>query len=243
MDTWGALRDEDYDADEAWGQFQKLTVSKPAKTTQRRTREMESDFLIVIMPLVGKVMRKRFSTMQVADRDDTCSILSLKILKRVQRHSAKIFATGDPSSFTALMFVLIKNLIYDHLRCSGRDVRDVPPELFYVRPQLSVPKTVELNIILAELPEQITAFAVSRDRFGFGPKPIRTVARMMVVGKDVPIDMLRNWLNVEHPERCVAFVTLMARWFLHKYRDKFAPVLDGELAEQVASIDQRCHIL
>jgi len=142
-----------------------------------------------------------------------------------------------------LMVVMIRNLIYDHIRCSGRDVRDVPPEMFYQRPQLSVPKAVELKIILAELPDQITAFAVARDRFGFGVEPIRIVARLMVVGKDVSTDMLRNWLGVEQPERCVSFVTLMARWYLFKYRSKFAPVLDGELAERVASVDQQCHVL
>ena len=243
MEDWSTLRNRDFDSDEAWRQFQGLTVVRPVKTTQRRIREMESDFLIVMMPLVGDVMRSRFSNMQAADRDDTCSVVSIKMLKRVHRHSAKIYKTGDSSSFTALMVVMIRNLIYDHIRCSGRDVRDVPPELFYQRPQLSVPKAVELKIILAELPDQITAFAVARDRIGFGPKPIRTVARMMVAGKDVPQDMLRNWLEVEQPERCIAFVTLMARWYLYKYRDKFAPVLDGELVEQVASVDQHCHVL
>jgi len=122
-------------------------------------------------------------------------------------------------------------------------VQSIPIELWYRRPQLSVPKAVELKLIMEELPECITEFAVKHDRFGFGARPIRAVARMLVSGKDVPVDLVQNWLGVLQAERCVAFVTLMARWYLHKYRDCFTPVLDGELAEYVVGIDQNCHVL
>lgn len=242
MEDWTTLRNRDYDADAAWTCFQDWTNAKP-RTTQARLRELECDFLKSVMPLVGSVMRSRFAKMQSADRDDACSEVSMTLLRKVKRHAKRFQETNEPSAFTALMVVTIRNLLYDYLRCNGRDVRDVPPELFYQRPQLSVPKAVELRVILAELPDQIAAFALERDRLGFGKTPILAVARLMVVGKDVPQDMLRNWLGVEHPERCISFVTLMARWYLHRYRERFTPVLDGELAKQVASVDQHCHVL
>lgn len=235
MEDWTTLRNRAYDPDEAWDAFQQWI-----KDT-RNSQSVES-FLKAVVPVFGQVLRSRFRSMQSADRDDVCSIVAMNLSRKVKRNKTKFLACGKPDAFTALMVVTVRNLIYDHLRCSGKD-GEVPPELFYRRPQLSVPKAVELKLILAELPDEIAAFALTRDRFGFGERPIRSVVRLLVVGKDVPLDMLRNWLGVDEPERCVAFVTLMARWFLHKYRDKFSPVLDGELAEQVASVDQNCHVL
>lgn len=235
MDDWITLRNRTYDPGEAWDVFQEWQRDE-------RNSQFEETFLKSVLPVFGQVLRSRFRTLQSADRDDICSIVSLKLLRKTKKHRAKFLSTGGPEAFTALLVVTIRNLVYDYLRCAGKEL-EVPPEMLYRRPQLSVPKAVELKLIMDELPEEITAFALSRDRFGFGQRPILAVAKLLVVGKDVPLDMLRNWLGVDEPERCVAFVTLMARWFLHKYRDKFAPVLDGELVEEVASVDQNCHIV
>ena len=98
-------------------------------------------------------------------------------------------------------------------------------------------------MMIESLPERLTEFALKRDRLKFGKRPIRACMRMMVSGKKPPEDLMRNWLSVDRPERCIAFCTLMARFFLWKFRDKFAPVLDGELASRVASVDQYCHVL
>lgn len=238
MDDWESLRTTNYDEDVAWQAFLRWVDAK--RLTREQRRKLEGDFLVVVTPLIGCVLRSRFRGLQPADCDDICSSISLLLLRKVRRNHE---AFRRLVSFTAVMSVTIRNLILDYLRRADRENRDFSPEMFERRPCLSVPKAVDVRLILDELPEHIAAFALERDRLGFGHRAILVVARMMVAGKDVPEDMLRNWLAVEHPERCIAFVTLMARRFLFEYRDKFTPVLEGELIERVASVDSRCHIL
>jgi len=242
MDDWQKLRGRDYNSESAFAAFQDL-VSANSRLTKRQLGELESRFLREVIPLAGSVIRVRFRRMQTADRDDCCSELAIRLLPKVRRNKDSFLKAADENAFTKLMAVAIKNLILDHVKLTANKEREVPRELFYIRPQLSVPKEVELRLIMEELPLQITMFAVKRDRFGFGRDSILLTVKMMLSGKMVSEDMLRNWMGVQEPGRCIAFVTLMSRWFLYKYREKFAPVLDGELAERVFAVDQLCHVL
>lgn len=236
MDDWTSLRKKAYDEDAAWDAFRSWI-------NRVRCPERQEAFLKAMLPLIGFVIRTRFAKLQSADRDDVCSVVSFELLKKVRRSRKKFKETGDASAFTAYSVTTIRRLVIDYFRRYSKTPDEFPVEMFYRRPQLSVSKSVDLKMILAELPDRITAFALQRDRFAFGEVPIKAVAKLLVIGKDIPADMLRNWFGVENPERCIAFVTLIARWYLHKYRDKFSPVLDGELAEYVASVDQQCHVI
>lgn len=240
MEAWGQLRKKSYDQEGAWQRF--LSWVKPSRLSKSRARKLEGEFLVAVVPLMGAVMRTRFRNLQAADRDDICSIVGVRVLEKISRNRATFLEADNAESFTALMTVTLRNLILDYLRQTGREEREFPPEMLYRRPSLSVPKSVDVRLILEELPEHITNFALRRDRFGFGRQAIHFVATQMLAGGKAPEDTLRNWAGVRKPERCISFVTLMARHFLYKYRDKFSPVLEGESSERLDNADMSYHL-
>lgn len=242
MDDWAKLRTAPLDEQAAWDAFKEWTTASP-RTPQWRVRELGGELFLRLVPLIGRVLRLRFRKLQSADRDDVCSILSMKLLDKIWKYQVRFRNCETPPQFAALTAVTVRNLVYDHIRSENRKVKEIDAELVYNRPQVSVPKAVELKMAVEDLPVQLTEFALRRDRFAFGKRPIMVVMRLMVAGKRVSEDMLRNWLSVARPERCIAFCTLMARWYLHRFRDKFSPILDGELAARVVGVDQLCHVL
>lgn len=244
MDDWPTLMRKRYSPESAWEAFCAWDTATGPKTRvpKYRQRELQNELLVSVVPLIGALFRKRFSSFQLADQEDACTEVSWRLIRRFDRHRRKFRMTGEPPAFTALLTVTLRNLFTDWFRCNFKE-RELPADFLYRKPVLSVPKAVDVKLLLEELPDNITNFALERDRFGFGVVPIRAVVRLLVAGKDIPHDMLRNWLQVENPERCVAFCALMTRWWLYKYRDKFEPVLEFDLRDRVFAVDQNCHIL
>ena len=248
MDDWVSLRGKAYDEEAGWAAFL-AWVNAPERTSKARRRELESDFIVAMMPLIGRVMRLRFRRMQTADRDDVCSQVAITMPLKVWKFRKRFAGLEDASAFTGMMTVSVRNLIYDQVRAMNRyeDRQDAiagaGQGLIHVRPVVSIPKAVDMKMALDELPECITLFALSRDRFSFGRNPINAVVRLLIVGKSVPEDMLRNWLGVNRPERCIAFCTLMSRLYLHTHRERYAPIMEGELVDRMNSVDQFCHVL
>lgn len=242
MDDWAKLRTAPLDEPAAWNAFRAWTEAPP-RTPQKRLRELGAELYLLLVPLIGRVLRLRFRKLQSADRDDVCSILAIKLPEKIWKYQSRFRQCETPPQFAALTAVTVRNLVYDHIRSETRKNKDIDPELVYIRPQVSVPKEVDLKMAVQELPIALTEFALKRDRLQFGKRPILAVMRLMVAGKRVSDDMLRNWLGVGRPERCIAFCTLMARWYLWKFRDKFSPILDGELADRIVGVDQLAHVL
>lgn len=240
MDDWNTLCDAPYDENHCWSVFLAWTESR------RRTSEwsdLQEAFLKASMPLFGSQFRGRFQKLQSADREDVCSIISIRFLDKVWRHREKLLEKQRTSGFTAYLMTIVRNHIFDYFRKDVEPEQTFDLELFYRRPQVTIPKQVELHLTLDELPERIAEFAVKRDRFSFGKKVILFVSRCLVSGKRIHPDTLRSWWDVDNPEVCISFVTLMGRWYLHKFKDKFYPILDGEVVEHLVGVDQNCHVL
>lgn len=241
MEAWYELRKREYDGEQAQQAFLEWVEAK--RPSRARDRQLREAFLLTTVPLMGTVMRVRFRSLQSADRDDVCSVVAMRLLEKIDRNRATFREPENAESFSALLSVTIRNLIFDYLRQVEREDREFPPEMLYRRPVLSIPKAVELQLITENLSDHITAFALQRDRFGFGRRAIHFVVCQTLEGEKPPKDTLRNWIGVDNPERCISFCVLMARFFLYKYRDKVYPVLEGELAEQLDFADMKCHVL
>lgn len=238
MDDWKSLRDANYDAGRAWTSFRRW-----ARINQSvdQKREEANNLVVAIIPLMGSIFRSSFPTIQEADRDDMCSEVSVQLLRRMEKRRQKFVDTKVPGAFTALCVCTLRHMIIDTFR--RVKPAEVYGELIYQKPYVTVPKAVEMKMVLDELPERITKYAVKRDRFNFGHKIILACVKCMLAGRRLSGEMVRNWMGVLHADRCVAFVTLMARAFLHKYRSKFWDLLDSELAKRVIALDSNFHVL
>ena len=173
--------------------------------------------------------------------DDCCSEVAFKLLQTLERYRDLVSAFESALDFQRYMKTMVYRKIIDWLRVNA--AKDKSIGLEYCTPtQVPVPRQVDLKMAMEELPQRIAEFVISRDRFCFGERSIRLVCKLLVLGKPVPVAMLKNWFDVPNAERCLPFCVLMSRLYLYKFRDEFADILDPESGYQVRELGSQVHI-
>jgi hypothetical protein len=208
-------------------------------------RSAMNELYIRLAGLLGMIFKRpRFSWINEHDRDDMASDVLMKTVKKCLGYGPEKVLGMIHITFTAMCRTMLSREIIDYLRAHRKPVPHYfDPRSYKKQWQLSVPKAVDVKMIMDELPKQLLGHIMRHNRFAFSKSAIRAVLSYLLSDTIVPHEMLETWFGVKQPAQLISFVVLMSRWFLWKYRDKFGNVLDGRIRDTLEFTGMRVRTL
>ena len=187
--------------------------------TNGRSEEDLRELIIQLSRFINWVINTKFSWIADWDREDVIIEILWRVIDKVDS-----FKDRHKSVFTSMLWKTVYHMIIDCLRMdpliTGEKEKVDEVMWWSLRGmQNSVVNQVHVSMFLQELPDRLTQFVLSKDRFGFGKLAIGTVIRMLLQDMPVPSTMLKNWFHIRLPRLCIRFVALVVRWYFEEHKD------------------------
>lgn len=220
MGDWQSLLSPTYNSELA---YQDFLAWYHDRTPDKLCKTIES-----LTPLLSIVVSHQCPWVTGDELDDVCSEVMMAAAKKLQKSPDYFFErmNSAPVYSKCWRTTLVRTLI-DYFRRHDKDKGvEFDGKMVHLPSQVAVEVQVDVQLLLEELPQLVTEFALGRDRFGFGKVPILAVVTFLLLNRRTPPEMLRNWYGIKNPDQCISFVVLMCRCYLYERRESLGALLD-----------------